>query len=142
MPAEANKAIVRRYLEAVWNERDLSLVEEVVAPTMVQHIAGVTPGRAGVKQFFGMIGAAFPDARMTIEDVIAEGDRVAWRFTIHATHTGPFRGIPATGKAVTITGMNIARMAEGQIVENWGEQDNLGLLQQLGVIPAPGQGGA
>jgi steroid delta-isomerase-like uncharacterized protein len=142
MSTEANKAIVRRYLEAVWNERNLALVDEVVAPTLVQHISGVSPGRAGVKHFFTMIGAAFPDARMTIEDVIAEGDRVVWRFTIHATHTGPFQGIPATGKAVTITGMNIARMVGGQIVENWGQQDNLGLLQQLGVVPAPGQGGA
>ena len=142
MSTEANKAIVRRYLEAVWNERNLALIDEVVAPELIQHIPGVIPGRAGVKQFFSMIGAAFADARMTIEDMIAEGDRVAWRFTIHAIHTGSFQGIPATGKAVTITGMNIARMVDGQIVENWGQQDNLGLLQQLGVIPAPKQGGA
>ena len=138
MITEANKATVRRYLEAVWNQGDLALVDEVIAPTFTQHLTNVAPGRAGVKQFFSMIRTAFPDARMAIEDLIAEGDRVVWRFTIHATHTGPFQGIPATGRSVTITGMNLVRMAGGQIVENWGQQDNLGLLQQLGVVPQPG----
>jgi len=138
MDTGANKATVRRYLEAAWNQGDLALVDELIAPTFTQHLPNVAPGRAGIKQFFGMIRTAFPDARMTIEDLIAEGDRVVWRFTIHATHTGPFQGIPATGKAVTITGMSIVRMVDGQIVEHWGQQDNLGLLQQLSVIPQAG----
>lgn len=139
MSTESNKALVRRYLEATWNERDRAAIDEAIAPEFIQHTPGVPPGRDGVKGFFQMIDSAFPDARMTVEDVVAEGDRVVWRFTIHATHTGPFQGIPATGRAVTITGMNIARMAGGQIVESWGEQDNLGLLRQLGVVPATGQ---
>jgi steroid delta-isomerase-like uncharacterized protein len=142
MSTEANKAIVRRYVEAVWNARNLAVIDEVIAPGFIQHSAGVPPGRDGVTHFFRMIDTAFPDARMTIEDIFAEGDRVVWRFSIHATHTGPFQGIPPTGTSVTITGMNIVRMADGLIVENWGQQDNLGLLQQLGVIPAPGQASA
>jgi predicted ester cyclase len=73
----------------------------------------------------------------TIEDIIAEGDRVVWRLTIRGTHRGMFRGIAPTGKYITITAMKIVRLANGQFVENWGEQDNLGLLQQLGVLPAP-----
>lgn len=139
MSTEANKAIVHRYVEAVWNERNLALIDEVIAPDFVQHSAGVPPGRAGVTQFFHMIETAFPDARMTIEDIIAEADRVVWRFSIHATHTGLFQGIPPTGRSVTITGMNIVRMADSRIVENWGQQDSLGLLQQLGVLSAPKQ---
>jgi steroid delta-isomerase-like uncharacterized protein len=135
MPSEANKAIARRYLEAVWNERNLAVIDEVIAPDCVQHNAGVPPGREGIIQFFRMIDTAFPNARVTIEDMIAEADRVVWRFSIRATHTGPFQGIPPTGRSVTITGMNIVRMADGQVVESWGQQDNLGLLQQLGVLP-------
>ena len=137
MSIAENKAIVRRYLDSVWNERNRAVIDEVIAPSFIQHIANVPPGPGGVKGFFAMIDSAFPDARMMVEDLIAEGDRVVWRFTIHATHTGLFQGIAPTGRSVTITGMNIARMEDGKIVENWGEQDNLGLLQQLGVIPAP-----
>ena len=84
-----------------------------------------------------MMDQAFPDARMTIEDMIAEGDKVMWRFTIRATHTGPFRGIPPTGKPVTLTGMALTRMRDGQMAENWNETDDLGMMQ-LGVVPAGG----
>jgi predicted ester cyclase len=86
-----------------------------------------------------MIYGSFPDAHLTIEDVVAEGDMVAWRFTVRATHIGSFRGIPPTGKPVTLTGIAMTRMRDGQMAENWNETDDLGLLQQLGVIPAPGR---
>jgi steroid delta-isomerase-like uncharacterized protein len=137
MTPEQHKALVRRYIESVWNQGDPTLIDELVAPDYIQHAQGVPPGRAGVKQFFAALRPAFPDIHNTIEDMIAEGDKVVWRSTIRGTHSGPFRGIPPTGKQVTITAINILRLQNGQFVENWGEQDNLGLLQQLGVIPSP-----
>jgi steroid delta-isomerase-like uncharacterized protein len=137
MTPEQHKALVRRFIDSVWNQGDLTLIDDLIVPDYIQHAAGVPPGREGVKQFFALLRAAFPDIRNTIEDMIAEGDKVAWRSTIRGTHTGTFRGIPPTGKLITITAINILRLANGQFVENWGEQDNLGLLQQLGVAPAP-----
>ena len=117
MSTAENTAIVRRYVEAVWNESNRTLINEVIAPEFIQHTAGVPPGRDGVRLFFRMIDAAFPDARMTIEDMIAEGDRVVWRFSLRATHTGSFQGIPATGRSVTITGMNIVLVADAQVTQ-------------------------
>jgi steroid delta-isomerase-like uncharacterized protein len=137
MTPEELKALVRRYIEAVWNQHDPAVIDELIADDFRQHAAGVPQGRDGVKAFFAMLHSAFPDVQNTIEDMIAEGDKVVWRSTIRGTHRGVFRGIPPTGKSVALTAMNIVRLANGQMVENWGEQDNLGLLQQLGVMPAP-----
>ncbi len=139
MTAEENKAIARYYLDEVWNKGNLAVIDELIPVDFVQHIGMVQQGREGVKRFFQMIHGAFPDARFTVEDMVGEGDRVVWRFTITATHQGPFQGLPPTGKQITMTGMNIVRMVDGKFAENWGEQDNLGLLQQLGAIPSPGQ---
>jgi steroid delta-isomerase-like uncharacterized protein len=139
MSIEENKAIVRQYLEEVWNRKNLDAVDRFIASDLVQHVRNVSPGREGIKKFFELIYASFPDARFTIEDMLAEGDKVMWRFTIQATHLGPFRGIPPTGKPITLTGMAVTRIRDGQMVENWNETDDLGLLQQLGVIPMPGQ---
>ena len=135
MSPEQNKAIVRRYIEEAWNQGRLYVVDDLIVPDFVQHVPGVAQGRQGVKQFFAMIRAAFPDVHNTIEDVIAEDDKVAWRSTITGTHQGTFRGIPPTGRSIRMTTMNILRIRNGKFVENWGEQDNLGLMQQLGVIP-------
>ncbi len=137
MSAEQNKAISRRYLDAAWNRHDYTIIDELIAPDYRQHNRTVQTGRDGVKAFFRMMSSAFPDARYTVEQMVAEDDQVAWCWTIQATHTGPFQGIPATGKTITITGMNLMRLADGILVENWGEQDTLGLLQQLGAVPAP-----
>lgn len=137
MTPEHKRALARRYLDAVWNQGDLTVIDELIAPDFRQHAAGVPQGRDGVKGFFTMLHAAFPDVQATIEDIITEGDTVVWRLTIRGTHRGLFRGIAPTGKHITITAMNILRLANGQFVENWGEQDNLGLLQQLGVLPTP-----
>jgi predicted ester cyclase len=115
------------------------VVDEFIAPDVIQHVRNVPPGREGIKQFFRMIYGSFPDAHLSVEDIVADGDKVAWRFTVRATHTGPFRGIPPTGRPVTLTGIAITRMREGQMAENWNETDDLGMVQQLGVIPTPGQ---
>jgi steroid delta-isomerase-like uncharacterized protein len=137
MLPEENKAIILRYLDEVWNMRNRAVIDEVIAPDLIQHIRGVPPGPDGIHKFFAAIDAAFPDAHLTVEDIVAEGDKVAWRFTVRATHTGPFRGIPPTGKAFTQTGMAITRMREGRMVENWNQTDDLGMMQQLGLIPPP-----
>lgn len=138
MSPEENKAIVQRYLDTAWNQRDATIVDELVAPDFVQHAANVPPGRDGVKRFFQMLYGGIPDARFTLESIIAEGDKVATRFTVGGTHQGPFLGIPATGKSVTLTGMALLVLRDGKITENWNEIDMLGALQQLGVIPKPG----
>ena len=83
--------------------------------------------------------AAFPDQQWTIHDLVAEGDRVAARFTMRATHTGEFQGIPATGRSISVWAFTIYRIADGKIAEEWAEFDAMGMMQQLGVIPAPDQ---
>src|SRR4051812_332416 len=110
----------------------MSVIDEVIAPDLIQHIRNVPPGPGGIRQFFSAVHAAFPDAYFTTEDMVAEGDKVAWRFTIRGTHSGPFRGIPPTGKPIVMTGMALTRMRDGQMVENWNETEDLGMLQQLG----------
>jgi predicted ester cyclase len=139
MTTESNKALVRQYLTEVWDKNNLAAIDSFIAPDYIQHTRSVPPGRPGVKLFFGLVRTAFSDLRYTAEDMIAEDDKVAWRWMIRGTHSGPFQQIPPTGKHITITGMSIVRIADDQLVEHWGEQDNLGMLQQLGVAPSPGQ---
>jgi steroid delta-isomerase-like uncharacterized protein len=118
----------------------MALVDELFAPDYVNHVAG-SPiefrGPEGEKQFDAAYSQAFPDARLTVEDMIAEGDRVASRLSYRGTHTGEFQGIPATGKQFMTTGIQIIRIADGKIAEAWSQPDTLGLLQQLGVVPIP-----
>lgn len=137
MSPEVNKAIVREYLQDVWNRGNMDAIDRVISADYIQHIAGVSPGRDGVKQFFQVIRTAFPDIRIDVHEMIAEGDMVAWHFANVGTHTGPFRGIPPTGKQVRVNGFALVRMQDGQFVEAWGEQDNLGLMMQLGALPPP-----
>ncbi len=98
---------------------------------------GSVPGREALKQFVTMFRAAFSDTQTTVDDAIAEGDKVAWRWTFRGTHTSPFMGIPATGKAITLTGITIDRVVGNQIVERWNQADFMGMMQQLSVTPAP-----
>ena len=141
MSAEENKAVVRRWTEEGFGRGDLGLADELIAPDFVNHTPapGQPPGREGVKQAVAMLRAAFPDLQVTIEDLIGEGDTVVSRDTIRATHRGVFAGIPPTGRSVTVGRIAIFRLADGRLVEHWNQVDMLGLLQQLGVIPAPGQ---
>lgn len=137
MSTETNKAIVRRYLEQVIDEGHADLVEEFLAESIELHGTGLAPGLAAVKQWVAMMAAAFPDRHLTIDDVVAEGDRVVARTTLNGTHQGELQGIPATGKLVTQPSITIFRLANGKIVEGWFAADNLSMMQQLGVIPAP-----
>lgn len=140
MSTEDNKALARRSYEA-FNQRNWSVYYELAAPDGVLHNASMTiQGLDAYKQFISMYLTAFPDAQFTIEDLIAEGDRVVVRYTFRGTHTGDLMGISPTGKQVTVTGINIVRIVNGKAVEGWQNGDTLGMLQQLGVVPAPGQG--
>jgi predicted ester cyclase len=139
MSAEENKAVVRRYLEGSVGGR-VDHLDEVLAPTYRSSLPGWPPlDREGDKQMVLAFYAGFPDLRPHIEEQLAEGDRVATRVTWQGTHTGPFQGIPPTGKAVTMPVIRLDRIQDGRIAESWVQFDALGTLQQLGVIPAPGQ---
>ena len=139
MSTEDNKALIRRAYEEGFNQRNLAVLDEVNASDLVSHNASTTmQGLEAFKQFLSLYLSAFPDARFTIQDAIAEGDRVASRYTFQGTHQGELMGIPPTGKQVTVTGIIINRIAGGQSVEGWLNFDALGLLQQLGAIPSMG----
>lgn len=131
-----NKAIVRAYLDRAWAGKDPKAVDEFIAPDYKQHARNTPPGREGVKAFFAMLRSAFSGIEYEVEGMIAEGDRVAWRWTLKAKHTGPFQGLPATGRSIALPGMSMVRVRDGMLAEHWGEQDMLGLLQQLGVLPS------
>lgn len=137
MSAEDNKAIVRRISEEGLNQHNPALVDELCGPNVVFHDGSRTVrGLQSYKRLLLKFFTAFPDAHFTTEELIAEGDTVAVRRTFRGKHTGSFMGIPPTGKQVTTTVMTINRFAGGKIVEVWNNTDELGLLQQLGVIPA------
>jgi steroid delta-isomerase-like uncharacterized protein len=135
--SEENKAVVNRFYE-VFDEGDLSIVDEVLASNFVEHnpFPEQPPGPEGMKQVLSMMRAAFPDSEMAVEDVIAEGDRIAVRAEMTGTHRGEFMGLPATGNRVTVTGLSIWRVVDGKIVEHWEQFDAMGMMQQLGAIPS------
>ena len=135
--SEANKALVRRWL-AEMDKRNLHIVDELVAVDYIDHnppIPDLAPGREGVKQANALLLTAFLDATHTIEDQIAEGDKVVTRMAVRSTFVGEYLGIPPNGKQITAEGIMIHRIAGGQLVEHWAMADNLRLFQQLGVIP-------
>lgn len=123
------------------NKGNVGVFDEVVGPNAVEH--AVPPGMPstveGTKQFIMMFRATFPDLTYTIDDSIAEGDKVVHRQTAHGTMKGSFLGMPATGKSATWSEMHIVRFANGKVVEHWANVDTLGMMQQLGLAPMPGQ---
>jgi steroid delta-isomerase-like uncharacterized protein len=143
---EENKAIVRRWFLETWNEGRLEVADELIAPDYDAHPAPTDPdfgrGPAGQKAFLTFYRTAFPDVHMEIEDMLAEGDRVAVRWRGTGTHRGELMGIPPSDKPATVTGMFISRVADGKIVEGWANFDALGMMMQIGAIPMPAQGGA
>ena len=140
MSTEDNKTNVRRFIEEGWNQGNTAVFDELFAADYLGHDPnGPLHGPEGFKQYFATYRSAFPDTHLTIEDQIAEGDKVVTRWTATGTHQGPLMGIVPSGKHVTITGITITRIASGKAVEDWVNFDTLGMLQQIGAIPAPGQ---
>ena len=136
MPAEDNKAAVRRFYEEVINGRNSGTIDELLTADSVDHTFA-SQGVEASKQFFAMLFQAFPDLRVEVHDVIAEGELVAARVTYSGTHQGQFVGIPATGRRAQTAGVDFFRMQDGRQAEHWGGPDMATLLQQLGVMSPP-----
>ena len=136
---EVNKASMRRFYDEVFNKKNRAAIDEFIAPNHVDHAAppGMPGGLQGVKQTINMYLTAFPDLHFTVEDLIAEGDKVVTRLTVRGTQQGEFMGIPPTGKHATVKAIDINRIVGGKSIEHWLEMDTLGLMQQLGVVPTP-----
>jgi steroid delta-isomerase-like uncharacterized protein len=133
--SEANKTVIRRLIDDFWNKQNFSIVDELCTPEMIYQNDGASLRRQEVKTLFVQIRTAFPDMRISIDDLVAEGDKVAVRWTSDGTHQGELQGIPATNRQMTMTGLTIYRIAGGQVVEAWNNADSLGMLRQLGVVP-------
>lgn len=135
MSIATNKAIVRRFLEQVFNERRFDLFEEFLVESCQIHGVGIAPGRESAKEWLAMIDAAIPDLRLTFEDMIAEGDKVVIRGAFGGTHRGKLYGISATGRPVAQTSVFIFRLIKGEIVEGWYATNDLKLMKKLGAAP-------
>ena len=142
MSTEQNKALVRKLVEEVFNKGNISLVDEIMSPDFIEHedVPGMSNDRGGSKQMISMLRSAFPDFKATIEDIVAEGDKVVIHMTWSGTQNGAFMGMPPSGKRMSIDIIDIMRVANGKFVEHWGVSDMMGMMQQLGAIPAPGVG--
>ena len=138
MTAESNKIVMGRFLEFI-NTASESLAQELISPNAIFHVPGRPEpmrGPAGYLAIIGMMRGGFPDIQWTLEEMVAEGDKVAARFTMQGTHQGTFFGFPPSGKKIAVQAMNIYRLSDGQFVEEYGQPDMLGLLQQIGAVPA------
>ena len=145
MLSETNKTVSRRFFEELFGKGNLAVADEIIAKDHVNSgpgsIPGLPTGPEGTKQLVTVYRNAFPDIRFTIDEQIAEGDKVMTRWSAHGTHQGELAGIPATGKTSTVTGIVIDRLVNGMIAESWAIFDQFGMLQQLGVIPMPESAG-
>jgi len=139
MTAETNKAVMRRFVEFI-NTGSEKLADELISPNAIFHVPGRAEpmrGPAGYLAIIGMMRGGFPDIQWTLEEMIAENDKVAARFTMRGTHRGIFLGVPPTGKTIAVQAMNFYRLSAAQFVEERGQPDLLGLLQQIGAVPTP-----
>ncbi len=139
MSAQENKDVVRRFW-GVWEQGNIDLVDELLAPDYVNHspgIPGQPAGPEGVKAVVSMFQNGMPDLRVIVEDMIAEDDKVAVRYTLEGTHEGELFGIPPTGRRLSIKSITVERVSEGKIREHWRITDSLDMMQQLGAIPTP-----
>jgi predicted ester cyclase len=142
MSTEENKKKVRAAFEEFINEGNLTNADEYIATEYTGYFTGGFPPIQGIEafqQFLSQWISAFSDLKVTVEDIIAEGDKVALRTIFRGTHTGELNGIPPTGRRVEITALNIFHMVNDKAVEQRAVSDDLGMLQQLGLVPAPGQ---
>ena len=140
--AEENKALARRWFEDLFNTGNLEVTDEIIAPDHVNHdptLPDIPTGPEGQKQIVNLYRGAFTNAHISVEDQLAEGDRVVTRWTGSGTHQGELMGVAPTGNQVRITGITINRVSGGKIVESWSNYDALGMMQQIGAIPEPGQ---
>lgn len=137
MPIEENKAIVRSYFEALLNQGHVAVAAEFISHDYVNRGDPPQGGAAGYAERVGLTRTAFPDLQVTFEDLIAEGDLVAYHTTWRGTHLGPFRGIPPTGKPITFTVTAFRRVVGGKVVEGWGTYDWLSVLEQMGLYQRP-----
>ena len=131
-----NETVARRFGEEVWGKGDLQAADDVLAEHFIEHnpAPGQRPGREGHKQVLQLWRTAFPDLRLTVDDVFAASDRAALRWTARGTHAAALMGMPPTGREVTLTGIDILRVVDGKIVERWGEFNGIEMLQQLGGL--------
>jgi steroid delta-isomerase-like uncharacterized protein len=134
---DRNKALLRRFYEELWSKGNLEAIPELVAKDFVDHhpLPGAPPGREGLAALVTTWRTAFPDMRETVEDLISEGPKVVGRFTMRGTHSGEFMGVPPTGRRVTMSGIDIVRIAGGKISDFWYGEHLLELMQQLGAVP-------
>lgn len=138
MSVDQNKALARRLVDEVINQGSLDVLDDLLAPTYRYHASGMEiAGAEGMKQVFTMLRSAFPDWNETVEDLIADDTQAVFRVTGRGTHRGPFYGVPPTGKQVAMQGTDIVRVEDGRLAEHWAVFDQLGMMQQLGVVPAP-----
>lgn len=138
--SEENKKIARRVIEELWNRGNFEVADELIARDYIGHMPGdETHGPEGVKVFFSEQRLAFPDIHYSVEDQVAEGDKVVTRWIARGTHKGELGGMPPTGKQGCVTGITISRIADGKLIEAWSNPDELGLMQQLGAIPRPAE---
>ena len=143
MGTEENKAIIGRFIDELLNQGALAAIPEIVDSSYIMHGAGTdVSGHQGVQRFVVTYRTALPDYHCTIEDQMAEGDKVVTRWTVRGTQRGELPGIPPTGKPITLEGIVIDRIANGKLAETWLQADSLGMMQQLGLIPAPAERGA
>ena len=132
----ANKALVRRFIDEIFLGGSFESVDELLTEDFTPHTWGsMEPGRDGLKEAIGRVSAGISDPTMTIDDIIAEGDRVAVRLTSSATHTGEFMGMPASGKRYEIGEIHIFRLRDGRVCEHWHQADFVGMMKQLGASP-------
>ncbi len=139
---EEHQKLFERWFEELWNKKNYAITQELVHPEFTAHGAGgqdIKQGPNGVADLVRTWHAAFPDSHMTMDDIITEGDLSVIRMTFHGTHMGDFYGVPPSGKNVVVTSIGIDRVVNGKITEGWGELNMLGMMQQIGAIPIPGQ---
>lgn len=139
MTTQDSVNVFRRCVDELINKGNLAAFDELIAPDFVEHelAPGFPQGREGTRQLFSMLHNAFPDIRAEINNVVAQDDKVVFHMTWRGTHTGPFMGIPPTGRPFELEVFDMARVSDGKVAEHWGLMDQLSLMQQLGVMPAP-----
>jgi predicted ester cyclase len=137
-----NKKLVAQFVEDVFNEGNLDSMDQYLAEGYVEHTSGPNPDVEGIpaaREYHGTLNEAFPDFEVTIEDLIAEGNKVVQRSRISGTHEGEFMDIPPTGNEIDVPGALICRIEDGKVAESWGLNDTLGLMAQLGIVDLPGE---